>query len=243
MSEDEKIPKHVAIILDGNGRWAKKRGLPRNFGHLKGCDNVEPVCKAAFNLGIKYITMYAFSTENWKRPQAEVDELMKLLAKYMKDAMKLSVKNNMRVRIIGDKTGLSDELNKLINELEDLSKEFTGLQLQIAVNYGGRDDLRRAFKNIIMEADENKMSYKDLAEYITEDIISKNLDTADIPDPDLMIRTSGEQRLSNYLIWQLAYAEYFFTDTLWPDFGKKDLEEAIEFYSGRDRRFGGLKKG
>ena len=243
MSEDEKIPKHVAIILDGNGRWAKKRGLPRNFGHLKGCDNVEPVCKAAFNLGIKYVTMYAFSTENWKRPQAEVDELMKLLAKYMKDAMKLSVKNNMRVRIIGDKTGLSDELNKLINELEDLSKEFTGLQLQIAVNYGGRDDLRRAFKNIIMEADKNKMSYKDLAEYITEDIISKNLDTADIPDPDLMIRTSGEQRLSNYLIWQLAYAEYFFTDTLWPDFGKKDLEEAIEFYSGRDRRFGGLKKG
>ena len=243
MSEDEKIPKHVAIILDGNGRWAKKRGLPRNFGHLKGCDNVEPVCKAAFNLGIKYITMYAFSTENWKRPQAEVDELMKLLAKYMKDAMKLSVKNNMRVRIIGDKTGLSDELNKLINELEDLSKEFTGLQLQIAVNYGGRDDLRRAFKNILMEADKNKMSYKDLAEYITEDIISKNLDTADIPDPDLMIRTSGEQRLSNYLIWQLAYAEYFFTDTLWPDFGKKDLEEAIEFYSGRDRRFGGLKKG
>ena len=243
MSEDEKIPKHVAIILDGNGRWAKKRGLPRNFGHLKGCDNVEPVCKAAFNLGIKYVTMYAFSTENWKRPQAEVDELMKLLAKYMKDAMKLSVKNNMRVRIIGDKTGLSDELNKLINELEDLSKEFTGLQLQIAVNYGGRDDLRRAFKNIIMEADENKMSYKDLAEYITEDIISKNLDTADIPDPDLMIRTSGEQRLSNYLIGQLAYAEYFFTDTLWPDFGKKDLEEAIEFYSGRDRRFGGLKKG
>ena len=243
MSEDEKIPKHVAIILDGNGRWAKKRGLPRNFGHLKGCDNVEPVCKAAFNLGIKYITMYAFSTENWKRPQAEVDELMKLLATYMKDAMKLSVKNNMRIRIIGDKTGLSDELNKLINELEDLSKEFTGLQLQIAVNYGGRDDLRRAFKNIIMEADKNKMSYKDLAEYITEDIISKNLDTADIPDPDLMIRTSGEQRLSNYLIWQLAYAEYFFTDTLWPDFGKKDLEEAIEFYSGRDRRFGGLKKG
>ena len=243
MSEDEKIPKHVAIILDGNGRWAKKRGLPRNFGHLKGCDNVEPVCKAAFNLGIKYITMYAFSTENWKRPQAEVDELMKLLAKYMKDAMKLSVKNNMRVRIIGDKTGLSDELNKLINELEDLSKEFTGLQLQIAVNYGGRDDIRRAFKNIIMEADKSGKTYNELADSLTEEIISKNLDTADIPDPDLMIRTSGEQRLSNYLVWQLAYAEYFFTDTLWPDFGKKDLEEAIEFYSGRDRRFGGLKKG
>ena len=243
MSENEKIPTHVAIILDGNGRWAKKRGLPRNFGHLKGCDNVEPVCKAAFNLGIKYITMYAFSTENWKRPQAEVDELMKLLAKYMKDAMKLSVKNNMRVRIIGDKSGLSDELNKLIAELEALSESFTGLQLQIAVNYGGRDDRRRAFKNILITADKEGKSYKDLAEHLTEELISKNLDTADIPDPDLMIRTSGEQRLSNYLIWQLAYAEYFFTDTLWPDFGKKDLEEAIEFYSGRDRRFGGLKKG
>ncbi|ESL04562.1 di-trans,poly-cis-decaprenylcistransferase [Catonella morbi ATCC 51271] len=243
MNTNEKIPTHVAIILDGNGRWAKKRGLPRNFGHLKGCDNVEPVCKAAFNIGIKYVTMYAFSTENWKRPQAEVDELMKLLAKYMKDAMKLSVKNNMRVRIIGDKTGLSDELNKLITELEELSGDFTGLQLQIAVNYGGRDDIRRAFKNIILEADKSGKTYNELADSLTEEVISKNLDTADIPDPDLMIRTSGEQRLSNYLIWQLAYAEYFFTDTLWPDFGKKDLEEAIEFYSGRDRRFGGLKKG
>ena len=243
MNTNEKIPTHVAIILDGNGRWAKKRGLPRNFGHLKGCDNVEPVCKAAFNLGIKYITMYAFSTENWKRPQSEVDELMKLLAKYMKDAMKLSVKNNMRVRIIGDKTGLSDELNKLITELEELSKDFTGLQLQIAVNYGGRDDIRRAFKNIVLEADKLGKTYNELADSLTEEVISKNLDTADIPDPDLMIRTSGEQRLSNYLIWQLAYAEYFFTDTLWPDFGKKDLEEAIEFYSDRDRRFGGLKKG
>lgn len=243
MIENKKIPTHVAIILDGNGRWAKKRGFPRNFGHLKGCDNVEPVCKAAFNLGIKYITMYAFSTENWKRPKAEVDELMKLLAKYMKDAMKLSVKNNMRVRIIGDKAGLSDELNSIITELEDLSKDFTGLQLQIAVNYGGRDDIRRAFKNIILEADKSGKTYMELADNLTEEVISKSLDTFDIPDPDLMIRTSGEQRLSNYLIWQLAYAEYFFTNTLWPDFGKKDLEEAIEFYSGRDRRFGGLKKG
>lgn len=243
MIENKKIPTHVAIILDGNGRWAKKRGFPRNFGHLKGCDNVEPVCKAAFNLGIKYITMYAFSTENWKRPQAEVDELMKLLAKYMKDAMKLSVKNNMRVRIIGDKAGLSDELHSIITELEDLSKDFTGLQLQIAVNYGGRDDIRRAFKNIILEADKTGKTYMELADSLTEEVISKSLDTFDIPDPDLMIRTSGEQRLSNYLIWQLAYAEYFFTNTLWPDFGKKDLEEAIEFYSGRDRRFGGLKKG
>ena len=243
MSDNEKIPNHVAIILDGNGRWAKKRGLPRNFGHLKGCDNVEPVCKAAFDLGIKYVTMYAFSTENWKRPKAEVDELMKLLAKYMKDAMKLSVKNNMRVRIIGDKSGLSDELNTLIAKLEDVSRDFTGLQLQIAVNYGGRDDIRRAVKNIIIYAEKENKSYTELIDGLSEELISKNLDTGGIPDPDLMIRTSGEQRLSNYLIWQLAYAEYFFTDTLWPDFSKKDLEEAIEFYSGRDRRFGGLKKG
>ena len=243
MSDNEKIPNHVAIILDGNGRWAKKRGLPRNFGHLKGCDNVEPVCKAAFDLGIKYVTMYAFSTENWKRPKAEVDELMKLLAKYMKDAMKLSVKNNMRVRIIGDKSGLSDELNILIAKLEDVSKDFTGLQLQIDVNYGGRDDIRRAFKNIIIYAEKENKSYTVLIDGLSEELISKYLDTGGIPDPDLMIRTSGEQRLSNYLIWQLAYAEYFFTDTLWPDFSKKDLEEAIEFYSGRDRRFGGLKKG
>ena len=241
MNTNEKIPTHVAIILDGNGRWAKKRGLPRNFGHLKGCDNVEPVCKAAFNLGIKYITMYAFSTENWKRPQSEVDELMKLLAKYMKDAMKLSVKNNMRVRIIGDKTGLSDELNKLITELEELSKDFTGLQLQIAVNYGGRDDIRRAFKNIVLEADKLGKTYNELADSLTEEVISKNLDTAAIPDPDLMIRTSGEQRLSNYLIWQLAYAEYFFTDTLWPDFRKDEFEKALKDYAGRDRRYGKVK--
>ncbi len=243
MIENEKIPTHIAIILDGNGRWAKKRRLPRSMGHLKGCENVEPVCKAAYECGVKYVTMYAFSTENWKRPKEEVDELMKLLAKYMKDAMKLSVKNNMRVRIIGDRTGLSAELNSLIAELENISKDFDGLQLQIAVNYGGRDDIRRAFKKILTEASLDGKTIKELADEVTEELIHRHLDTCDIPDPDLMIRTSGEQRLSNYLIWQLAYSEYFFTDTLWPDFCKKDLEEAISFYSGRDRRFGGIKKG
>lgn len=241
--EKKKIPAHVAIILDGNGRWAKKRGMPRNYGHLKGSDNVEPVCREAFDLGIKYITMYAFSTENWKRPQKEVDELMRLLAKYMKEAKKLSVKNNMRVRIIGERSVLTDELKRLIEELEDISKDFTGLQLQIAVNYGGRDDIRRAFKKIVEEARAGGKSFLELEESITEEKISEKLDTAEIPDPDLMIRTSGEIRLSNYLIWQLAYAEYFFTDTLWPDFGRKDLEEALEFYNKRDRRFGGIGKG
>ena len=241
--DSKEIPTHVAIILDGNGRWAKKRGLPRNIGHLKGCDNVEPVCRAAYDLGIKYVTMYAFSTENWKRPEKEVNELMRLLAKYMKDAMKLSVKNNMRVRIIGDKTGLSEELRELITELEELSAGFTGLQLQIAVNYGGRNDIVRAFKKILLEADKKEKTISTIVEELSEKAVSSNLDTADIPDPDLMIRTSGERRLSNYLIWQLAYAEFFFTDTLWPDFGKNDLTEALDFYKNRDRRFGGLKKG
>ena len=241
--DSKEIPTHVAIILDGNGRWAKKRGLPRNIGHLKGCDNVEPVCRAAYDLGIKYVTMYAFSTENWKRPEKEVNELMRLLAKYMKDAMKLSVKNNMRVRIIGDKTGLSEELRELITELEELSAGFTGLQLQIAVNYGGRNDIVRAFKKILLEADKKEKTISTIIEELSEKAVSSNLDTADIPDPDLMIRTSGERRLSNYLIWQLAYAEFFFTDTLWPDFGKNDLTEALDFYKNRDRRFGGLKKG
>lgn len=240
---EKKVPTHIAIILDGNGRWAKKRKMPRTLGHIKGCDNVEPVCRIAYEMGVKYITMYAFSTENWKRPESEVAELMKLLARYMKDAKKLSVKNNMRVRIIGDRSRLSQELNSLIVELEELSRDFTGLQLQIAVNYGGRDDIKRAFNKIILDASKKGLSLSDLNTQLTEELISRNLDTSDIPDPDLMIRTSGEQRLSNYLIWQLAYAEYFFTDTLWPDFGKKDLEEAVAFYSKRDRRFGGLKKG
>jgi len=183
--------------MDGNGRWAKKRGLPRNIGHLKGCDNVEPVCRAAYDLGIKYVTMYAFSTENWKRPEKEVNELMRLLAKYMKDAMKLSVKNNMRVRIIGDKTGLSEELRELITELEELSAGFTGLQLQIAVNYGGRNDIVRAFKKILLEADKKEKTISTIIEELSEKAVSSNLDTADIPDPDLMIRTSGERRISD----------------------------------------------
>lgn len=238
--EEMRIPKHIAIILDGNGRWAKKRGMPRTYGHSKGSDNVEPVCREAFNMGVKYLTLYAFSTENWKRPQKEVDELMRLLSKYMRTAMDLSKNNNMRIRVIGDRTGLSSKLVEQIEELEAFSKDFTGLNLQIAINYGGRDELRRSFIRMIKNAEEEGLSLSELADEVTEEKISKNLDTADIPDPDLMIRTSGEIRLSNYLIWQLAYAEFFFTDTLWPDFSKKDLEEAFLFYGKRDRRFGGI---
>lgn len=238
--DERKIPKHIAIILDGNGRWAKKRGMPRTYGHSKGCDNVEPVCREVYEMGVNYLTLYAFSTENWKRPKKEVDELMRLLSKYMKNAFTLSKNNNMRIRVIGDRRGLSPELVKEIEELEAFSSKFTGLNLQIAINYGGRDEITRAFRSLLKKAEEEGLSFKEISERITEQSISENLDTGELPDPDLLIRTSGEQRLSNYLIWQLAYAEFFFTETLWPDFSRKDLEEALAFYGKRERRFGGV---
>ena len=240
MQENYKIPQHVAIILDGNGRWAQKRMMPRTYGHAQGSKNVEVICKAASDLGIKYLTFYAFSTENWKRPKEEVDELMRLLGNYLKESHRQSKKNNMRVRVIGDLTGLSPELQQAIIELEKDSAQYTGLQLNIALNYGGRDEITRAMKRMVHAAAEEGMDVNALTDHISEEEISKYLDTADIPDPDLMIRTSGEQRLSNYLLWQLAYSELYFTDVLWPDFSKKDLEEAIRYYNSRNRRFGGI---
>lgn len=237
MSEKErKIPRHIAIILDGNGRWAKKRMLPRNAGHAAGSKNVEKICKAAWDMGVEYVTMYAFSTENWSRPQSEVDALMKLLHQYLSDCLKTSKKNNMQVRVIGDISRLDQDLQDKIKELEEYSAQNTGLHFQVALNYGGRDELTRAVRRITQDACENKVS----PEEIDEHMIDEYLDTKGIPDPDLMIRTSGEQRLSNYLLWQLAYAEFYFTDVLWPDFSKKDLEKAIDFYCKRDRRFGGI---
>lgn len=235
--EDRKVPRHVAIILDGNGRWAKKRMLPRNAGHAAGSKNVEKICAAAWDMGIEYVTMYAFSTENWARPKEEVDALMKLLHSYLKDCLKTSKKNNMQVKVIGDISKLDRNLQDRIIELERVSAENTGLHFQVALNYGSRDEIRRGITSIAEEVKNGKL----LPEDITEDIISSHLDTNGIPDPDLMIRTSGEQRLSNYLLWQLAYAEFYFTDVLWPDFGKKDLQKAVEFYQSRDRRFGGVK--
>lgn len=237
MSEREKkVPRHVAIILDGNGRWAKKRHLPRNAGHAAGSKNVEKICKAAWDMGIEYVTMYAFSTENWSRPQAEVDALMKLLHQYLSDCLKTSKKNNMQVRVIGDITKLETDLQDRIKELEEYSSQNTGLHFQVALNYGSRDEMVRCVRNIGKQIEAKTLT----AEEITEDIISANLDTAGIPDPDLMIRTSGEQRLSNYLLWQLGYAEFYFTDVLWPDFNKDELEKAVVFYQNRDRRFGGV---
>lgn len=240
MSRDKttlSIPNHVAIILDGNGRWAKKRLLPRNLGHKAGAKAVEDICEDAWNLGIKYLTVYAFSTENWKRPEDEVNALMKLLRNYLTDCIERSNKNNMRVRVIGEKSGLSQDIRDRIKELEKVTEKNTGLNFTIAINYGSRDEITRAVRTIAKRAAAGEID----PDIIDMDTISESLDTKGIPDPDLLIRTSGEERLSNFLLWQLAYTEFYFTDVLWPDFDKKELERAIEKYNGRERRFGGVK--
>ena len=236
METGRKIPQHIAIILDGNGRWAKAKGMPRNYGHTAGAKNVETVCQAAHDLGVKYVTMYAFSTENWNRPEGEVEALMKLLESYLKNCIKTADKNNMRVRVIGDTTRLSERFQERIRELEASSAKNDGLNLQIAINYGSRDEMTRAMRRM----SEDVAAGKRKPEEITESVFEEYLDTAGIPDPDLLIRTSGELRLSNFLLWQLAYSEFYFTDVPWPDFHKEELERAIEAYNKRDRRFGGL---
>jgi undecaprenyl diphosphate synthase len=232
-----KIPKHVAIILDGNGRWAKSKGMPRNYGHTVGAKNVETVCQAADELGIEYLTLYAFSTENWNRPASEVEALMKLLESYLKNCIKTAEKNNMRVRVIGEIGRLSEKFQARIKELEEASSKNTGLNLTIAINYGSRDEMIRAMRRMTADVREGRLT----EEEITEQVFASYLDTHELPDPDLLIRTSGEQRLSNYLLWQLAYSEFYFTDVPWPDFHKKELELAVEAYNNRDRRFGGVK--
>lgn len=236
METGRKIPQHIAIILDGNGRWAKAKEMPRNYGHTAGARNVETVCQAAHDLGVKYVTMYAFSTENWNRPEGEVEALMKLLESYLKNCIKTADKNNMRVRVIGDTTRLSERFQERIRELEAASAKNDGLNLQIAINYGSRDEMTRAMRRM----SEDVVAGKRKPEEITESVFEEYLDTAGIPDPDLLIRTSGELRLSNFLLWQLAYSEFYFTDVPWPDFHKEELERAIEAYNKRDRRFGGL---
>jgi undecaprenyl diphosphate synthase len=237
MQENElNIPKHVAIIMDGNGRWAKKKRMPRNYGHTQGSKNVEKICEEAYKMGIEYLTVYAFSTENWVRPQEEVEALMKLLATYLDTSIKTSAKNNMRVRIIGDTSKLPEDLRRSITALEEASKNNTGLKFQVAINYGGRDELIRAAKALAMDIKMNKTEI----DHIDETKFEEYLDTNGIPNPDLLIRTSGEQRLSNFLLWQLAYTEFYFPDVLWPDFNKKELMKAVEYYSNRTRKFGGL---
>lgn len=232
------IPQHIAIILDGNGRWAKSKGMPRNYGHAQGSKNVERICEDAYRMGVKYLTVYAFSTENWNRPKDEVDALMKLLRNYMKTCLKTAAKNDMKIRVIGDVTRLDKDIRTRIEELEEATKNNGGLNFQIAINYGSRDEMIRAVRNLAKDCQENRLD----PEAVDEAVFERYLDTHDIPDPDLLIRTSGELRLSNYLLWQLAYTEFYFTDVLWPDFSKKELEKAIEQYNARDRRFGGVKE-
>lgn len=232
------IPQHVAVILDGNGRWAKAKGMPRNYGHAQGSKNVERICEEAWRMGIKYLTVYAFSTENWNRPNGEVEALMKLLRNYMKTCLKTAEKNDMKIRVIGDMNALDEDIKGRIRELEEASKNNGGLNFTIAINYGSRDEMIRAMKRLTTDCVEGRNS----VEQIDEKMFESYLDTHGIPDPDLLIRTSGEQRLSNYLLWQLAYSEFYFTDVLWPDFTKQELMKAIEQYNSRDRRFGGVKE-
>ncbi len=237
MEENRNIPAHVAIILDGNGRWAKEKGMPRNYGHMQGAKAVEDILEVASDMGIRYLTVYAFSTENWNRPESEVAALMKILRTYLKTSIKKSMKNNVRCRVIGDKTALSEDIREAIEELEKATAGNTGLTFSIAINYGGRDEITRAVRKIASKVKEGELS----AEDITEQMIGSELDTGYMPDPDLLIRTCNEQRISNFLLWQCAYAEFYFTPVAWPDFDKAELEKAVEAYAGRNRKFGGLK--
>lgn len=232
------VPQHIAIILDGNGRWAKAKGMPRNYGHAQGSKNVEKICEEAWRMGIKYLTVYAFSTENWSRPENEVAALMKLLRNYMKTCLKTAAKNDMKIRVIGDIEPLDDDIKSRIRELEAATTDNGGLNFTIALNYGSIDELTRAAQKMAKDCAEGKIK----AEEIDESVFETYLDTHGIPDPDMMIRTSGEQRLSNYLLWQLAYSEFYFTDVPWPDFTKEELVKAIEEYNHRHRRFGKVEE-
>lgn len=238
MSEEMRIPRHVAIILDGNGRWAKAKGMPRNYGHVQGARTVEVICEEAYRMGIEYLTVYAFSTENWSRPKDEVEALMKLLRNYMKNCLQTAKKNHMCVRILGDKSRLDEDIRIRIDELEEATRNNDGLHFQIAINYGGRDELVRAMKKVAEEVAAGRLQPDD----VQEPLICEKLDTAGIPDPDLLIRTCNEQRISNFLLWQLAYTEFYFTPVAWPDFSKEELVKAVESYNHRNRKYGGIKE-
>lgn len=231
-----QLPEHIGIIMDGNGRWAKKRGLPRSAGHKAGAETFRKITKYCGKIGIKYLTVYAFSTENWKRPNDEVSFLMKLFEQYLNEALRDFQQENIKVRFLGDKRGFSQNLQRLIDEVEMASKDKPGMVLNIAMNYGGRNEIVNAVKEIAFDA---KFGNVDV-EKINEETISNRLYTANQPDPDLIIRPSGEFRLSNFLLWQSAYSELIFLNVLWPDFSENDLEHAIDEYSARNRRFGGI---
>lgn len=235
MEEKDNLPTHIAIIMDGNRRWAKQRNLDIKLGHKKGAENLEEIAKYCNKIGIKYLTVYAFSTENWKRTKEEVGALMLLLQNYLDIFAKTADSENMRIKMLGNRDGLSDGLLKKIDNVVEKTKDNTGLTLNVAFNYGGRDEIVNATKSIARKIKNGELNIED----INEQIISDNLYTNDIPDPDLMIRTSGEIRTSNFLPWQLVYSEFYFTDKLWPDFGTEELDKAILEYNKRTRKFGG----
>ncbi|MCO5733919.1 isoprenyl transferase [Rhizobium sp. SSA_523] len=230
------VPEHVAIIMDGNGRWAKERGLPRTMGHTKGVDAVRQVVRAAGGCGVRYLTLFAFSSENWSRPAAEVSDLMGLLRRFIRRDLAELHKANVRIRVIGDRENLRGDVLPLLLEAEETTRLNEGLTLIIAFNYGARDEIARAMRRLAQEAASGRLD----PALITPDLIAENLDTAGIPDPDLIIRTSGEERLSNFLLWQAAYSEFVFLPDYWPDFTAETFAEALKLYSGRERRFGGL---
>lgn len=231
----EKLPVHIAIIMDGNGRWAKKRFLPRKFGHKAGADTLENITKAADKLGVKHLTVYAFSTENWKRTEEEVKGIMDLLRSYLDRYIAKADKENIKIDIIGEKSRLDADIQEKIKKIESLSADKPGLNLHIALNYGGRDDILRGIQKIAKKVEVGELKADD----ITEKMISESLDTGFYPDPELVIRTSGEERISNFLLWQIAYSEFVFNKKLWPDYTEEDLYEDICYYQNRDRRFGG----
>lgn len=230
----ENLPVHIAIIMDGNRRWAKEKGLETKLGHKEGAENLKRIAKYANEIGIKYLTVYAFSTENWKRTKEEVGALMFLLNWYLDDLLNSSDLDNVKINVLGDITKLDAGTQKLILKLENKTKDYTGLQLNVAFNYGGRDEITRAVKKIASAVKNNEISIDD----IDEDLISNSIYTAGMPDPDLLIRPGGEKRISNFLPWQLSYTEFIFIDKYWPDFNKNDLDEAIVEYERRNRKFG-----
>ncbi|MBU5308198.1 isoprenyl transferase [Clostridioides mangenotii] len=235
--DKNNIPTHIAIIMDGNGRWAKSRFLPRTVGHKAGVEVIRDVVKECSNLGVKYLTLYAFSTENWKRPKLEVDTLMGLLVKYLRNEAEELHQNNVKVTAIGFTNALPEQCRVELENIKELTANNTGVNLNIALNYGSRSDIKNAIKDIVNDSKSGKLDISD----IDDNTLKNYLSTKSIPDPDLLIRTSGEQRLSNFLLWEVAYSEFYFTDIHWPDFNKFQLQKAIYVYQNRDRRFGGLK--
>ncbi len=236
MQPGENIPRHIAIILDGNGRWARRRGLPRTAGHAAGSENFRKIATYCKNIGVEYLTVYAFSTENWKRPEEEVKTIMRLLRRYLNEAIDTMERDHIRMKIFGDVNGLAPELQELVKKTDEISARYDGFQANICLNYGGRDEIVHAARRYALDLLEGRAD-----EELTEERFGNYLYSAGIPDPDLLIRPGGEQRISNFLLWQCAYAEFYFTDVLWPDFSTDELDKAIAVYQSRDRRFGGVK--